>query len=226
MERFDWGKFTKPRERRCSDKTYIRRYLHERFQWILQSGGCFSNVNIYINGLSNIIINILISINQIVGRSLSVLTIGRGIELNIHNASKSELFLSMVSIWWAIVLISSPHLFDNVPVIYKGIADVAGEKVWACFFTFAATIKIVGIAINSGPLRKWGLTLSSLFYAAICAGYIWSGAILHAGTGVYFSMTMLALWRLREVRILYAGRSSGFKRKSKILEQRDNGNEG
>lgn len=124
--------------------------------------------------------------------------------LLLKHTSKSDLFLLMISTWWGISLFFNDSLFDQVPEIYESIAAFAGEKIWSMIFFLIAVMNLFGMIFDIGRLRKWTLGSWSLLYAVITAGYLWSNAPLNTGTGIYFSITVLCMWRLREVKLLYA----------------------
>ncbi|MGP4063104.1 hypothetical protein ACTWPX_20760 [Halobacillus sp. H74] len=103
-----------------------------------------------------------------------------------------------------VILLVNEDMFNDLPTIYVGVAEIAGQKVWAGIFFFSSMFNVIGMYKDFGKLRRWGLSTLSLLFGMICAGYIWSNAPFHTGTGVYFSLTVLAMWRLREVKLIYA----------------------
>lgn len=110
-----------------------------------------------------------------------------------------ELFLSLISTWWAIVLFSNHQMLDRVPKHYEPLAELQ-ENGWGLIFMVAALIKILGIITERFYLRKVGLFMSMFLYGLISAGHILSGQFLATQTGVYFALSVLALYGVREVR--------------------------
>lgn len=110
-----------------------------------------------------------------------------------------ELFLSIISLWWACICFGNPHLFDNLPEFYVVFAKVSQEVGWGCVFVAAAAIKVLGILLQKSWMRKLGLTMSAFLYGLISAGFILSGHFLVHSTGTYFALSVLAIWGIREV---------------------------
>lgn len=110
-----------------------------------------------------------------------------------------ELGLSLVSLWWAVFLWANDDVFLGIPDLFIVFAQIAPEKGWACIFTAAALIKILGILYQRWKLRRLGLTLSFFLYGVISAGFILSDEPLSHGTGTYFVLCIFALYGLREV---------------------------
>ena len=110
-----------------------------------------------------------------------------------------EIILSLISTWWAIVFFNSPDIFTLRPQTYTGFEDIAPEYVWMSTFIVAATIKIIGIFAKVNILRKFGLALSTIIYAFIAYCYFDSLGFLSTGFGTYASLSLMALWGIREV---------------------------
>ena len=110
-----------------------------------------------------------------------------------------EIILSLISTWWAIVFFNSPDIFTLRPKTYEGFAEIAPEYVWMATFIVAATIKIIGIFAKLNFLRKFGLTLSAIIYAFIAYCYLASLGFLNTGFGTFASLSLMALWGIREV---------------------------
>lgn len=110
-----------------------------------------------------------------------------------------ELFLSLISTWWAIVLFSNEQMLNRVPKHFEPLA-ILQENGWAIIFMVAAFVKVLGILTERFWLRRIGLTFSMFLYGLICAGYILSSDVLNTATGVYFALSVLSLWALREVK--------------------------
>lgn len=115
-----------------------------------------------------------------------------------------ELFLSIISLWWAFICFSNPHLFDHIPQMLNVFAKVSQEVGWGFVFISAALIKILGILLQKYWIRRVGLLLSALLYGLITAGLILSKEPLTHSTGTYFAMTVLAMWGAREVKFYNA----------------------
>ena len=110
-----------------------------------------------------------------------------------------ELFLSIISLWWACICFGNPHLFDSLPDLYIVFAKISQEVGWGCIFILAAATKIFGILLEKNWMRKLGLTMSAFLYGIISAGFILSGHFLVHSTGTYFALSVLAIWGIREV---------------------------
>ena len=112
-----------------------------------------------------------------------------------------EAGLSIVSIWWAIVLFTNDRLFDQIPGYFRVFKKIiVNESGWAIFFLSAALVKIIGIVLENRTIRLIGLYMSVFLYAVISAGYILSKEPLQPGTGIHFVLMVFALWAIREVK--------------------------
>lgn len=111
-----------------------------------------------------------------------------------------ELFLSIISLWWAFICFSNPHLFDQIPQMLNVFAKISQETGWGCVFIMAALIKVLGILLQKYWLRRIGLFLSMLLYGLITAGFVLSKEPFTHSTGTYFALTVLAMWGAREVK--------------------------
>ncbi|MED4116609.1 hypothetical protein P4661_27615 [Priestia megaterium] len=111
-----------------------------------------------------------------------------------------DMFLSIVSLWWAFICFANNKLFDTFPGLFRIFSQIADEKTWGFVFVSAAFIKIVGVAIQKKWVRKLGLTLSMLLYGIISSSFFLSESPLSISAGTYFAMTVLALWGIREVK--------------------------
>jgi hypothetical protein len=120
--------------------------------------------------------------------------------MKVNEVPVIDLFLSLISIWWAINLYNNQDMLNDVPRKFETLAQFQ-ETGWALVFTTAATIKVLGIILEKGILRTIGLYFSAFLYAMICAGYILSPAAFSTATGVYFSLSVLAIWGIREVKL-------------------------
>jgi hypothetical protein len=117
-----------------------------------------------------------------------------------------EMFLSIVSIWWAIILFLSFGMLNNVPKQLKPFAKL-GEMGWGYVFVATTLILILGVILNNRMLRKFGLLLCFFLYGMITAGFILSDPIRTA-TGTYFAICLLSIYGLREVGETNAGNGS------------------
>jgi len=108
-----------------------------------------------------------------------------------------ELFLSVVTTWWAIILFVSATLLDDTPKQLKTFAKL-GEDGWGFVFVATTLILILGIILDNVTLRKFGLFLSFFLFGLITAGFILTDPIRTA-TGTYFGICMLSMWGIREV---------------------------
>ena len=112
-----------------------------------------------------------------------------------------EAGLSIVSIWWAVVLFLNDSLFNQIPGFYLMFSKItAKESGWGIFFLVAAMVKMLGIVIENRSIRLAGLYMSVFLYGVISAGYILSDEPLQPGTGIHFVLMIFALWAVREVR--------------------------
>lgn len=110
-----------------------------------------------------------------------------------------EVVLSLISLWWGVVLFNSSGLFNELPEIYRFFGEVAQERVWAFVFLFAALVKIVGIIVRNSKLRKFGLFMSAVIYGIISSGYYLGLGFYSIGFGVFGLLSFMALWGIREV---------------------------
>lgn len=108
-----------------------------------------------------------------------------------------ECFLSIISVWWSIVLFNNDEFF-RVPKVFEPLAKI--EEGWGYVFLAAAFLKIIGIILDKYWVRRIGLTFSVFLYALIASGYILAGDGMSTGTGVYFALAVLALYQIREVK--------------------------
>ena len=65
-----------------------------------------------------------------------------------------DLFLSIISIWWAICLFSNQHMFDHVPNLFRVFANISQEDGWGLYFLVAAFVKVIAIVTENIKLRK------------------------------------------------------------------------
>jgi hypothetical protein len=114
-----------------------------------------------------------------------------------RNVPIIECFLSIISIWWTIVLYNSSDFF-RVPKAFEPLAGIDNFG-WGSIFLVAAGLKIYGILVHKRWIRRVGLTFSVFLYALICSGYILVDP-MSTGTGVYFALAVLALYQIREVK--------------------------
>lgn len=117
----------------------------------------------------------------------------------IHTIPTMEIFLSMISLWWALVLFFSGNTFERLPRTYSFFNLVADERAWATVFFIAALIKILGIILRKTLLRKVGLLLSAGIYAMIAGSYFLGVGWFSIGFGTFGVVTVMAIWGIREV---------------------------
>lgn len=110
-----------------------------------------------------------------------------------------EVVISLISLWWGIVLFNSPDMFKELPSIYRFFGEVGQEYMWASVFFFAAFVKILGIILKNTKLRKAGLFMSAVIYGIISSGYYLGLGFFSIGFGVFFLISFMALWGIREV---------------------------
>lgn len=111
-----------------------------------------------------------------------------------------EAGLSLVSIWWAIIMFTNDNLFDNVPSLFTFFVKISQEKGWGLFFLCAAFIKLLGLVLEHRKLRIIGLYMSAFIYSLISAGYILSQNPMQPGTGIHFVLMIFAFYAIREVK--------------------------
>jgi len=117
-----------------------------------------------------------------------------------------ELFLSIVSAWWAVILFLSMGMLQNTPKQLKAFAKL-GEMGWGFVFVATTLILILGVILENKILRKFGLMLCFFLFGLITAGFILSDPIRTA-TGTYFAICLLSIYGMREVGESDAGDSS------------------
>ena len=110
-----------------------------------------------------------------------------------------DFILSLISTWWAIVLILNPNLFSEYPQQYNAFGKILPEYGWMIMFIVAASVKVVGIFMEMRFLRKIGLIMSAVIYSLIVYCFINSTGGQSTGIGTYFAMATMALWGIREV---------------------------
>lgn len=110
-----------------------------------------------------------------------------------------EVILSVISSWWAIVLLNTPDMFERSPNIYEFFNNVAEEHKWGILFLAAALVKVIGILIRNSWLRKTGLLLSALIYSLIAASYYLGTGWFSIGFGTFSAIAIMAFWGIREV---------------------------
>jgi hypothetical protein len=108
-----------------------------------------------------------------------------------------EMFLVLVSTWWAFILFITPYMFNNVPKQMRGLAKL-GETGWGFVFVATTLILILGVLLENAVLRKFGLFLCFFLFGTITAGFILTEPIRTA-TGTYFAICLLSMWGIREV---------------------------
>ena len=92
------------------------------------------------------------------------------------------------------------NIFELLPEIYGQLEKVGGETFFALVFFFAATIKVIGLIMNSHLLRKMGLGLSAIIYLVITVSYALSSIPLNWGTGIFFLLFAFSILSMFEVK--------------------------
>lgn len=118
----------------------------------------------------------------------------------LRNVPIIEAGLSLVSIWWSVILFANDDMFNDLPKQYEVFGEISQETGWGIFFVIAAFIKVAGLVWDKKFLRITGLYMSTFLYALIATGYILSDTPLRPGTGIHFTLMIFALWTIREVR--------------------------
>ena len=111
-----------------------------------------------------------------------------------------ELFLSIVSLWLAVVMFFNSNIFSTMPKVFRIFSMIMDEKSWGLVFITAALMKIIGVVYMKEWLRKAGLTVSFMIYGSLSAGFLLGGEPIVFSTGTYFAMCVLAMYSIREVR--------------------------
>lgn len=111
-----------------------------------------------------------------------------------------EASLSLVSIWWAIILFVNDDMFINLPSIFAYVTSFSTQTTWGIIFIIAALIKVIGLITERKYLRLIGLYCSLVLYGLITTGYILSSNPLISGTGVHFVLMLIAYAAIREVK--------------------------
>lgn len=111
-----------------------------------------------------------------------------------------EVVLSLISLWWGVVLFNNPNLFNDLPEVYRFFGRVTTEYNWGFVFLFSAFVKIIGIILRNAKLRKFGLLMSAIIYGIISSGYYLGSGFYSIGFGVFGLISFMALWGIREVK--------------------------
>lgn len=111
-----------------------------------------------------------------------------------------EAGLSIVSVWWSIIMFTNNKLFDHVPSLFSFFVEISQETGWGIFFLCAAFVKLLGLILEHIRLRLIGLYMSAFLYSLISAGYILSQNPMQPGTGIHFVLMIFAFYAIREVK--------------------------
>lgn len=111
-----------------------------------------------------------------------------------------ELFLTIITGWWAIALLLNDKLFESRPELFYTFQKVANEEPWGSIFVLISISLILGLIDGQIWLRRLSLVATTFLYGLMTAGFILSKQPLSTGIGVYFAIAVLSLWRLREVK--------------------------
>ena len=120
--------------------------------------------------------------------------------MNRYRIPYFEALISILSYYLALVCMFNNNIFELLPEIYGQLEKVGGETFFALVFFFAATIKVIGLIINSHLLRKMGLGLSALIYLVITVSYALSSIPLNWGTGIFFLLFAFSILSIFEVK--------------------------
>lgn len=110
-----------------------------------------------------------------------------------------EVGLSILSTCLAMVLYSTPQMFDRLPQTYEFFKAFAPEYVWATIFLLAAVTKLLGLATKRRKIRKIGLVGSTFIYGLIASAYFLGSGWFNIGFFTYAVLAFMALFAVREV---------------------------
>ncbi|WP_139891108.1 hypothetical protein [Bacillus sp. D12] len=111
-----------------------------------------------------------------------------------------EALVSILSYYLAMVCMFNNDMFQQLPELYGTLSQLGSETLFALIFFSAATIKVIGLVINSYVMRKFGLGLSALIYLIIAVSYATSEMSLNWGAGIFFLLSAFSLLNIFEVR--------------------------
>ncbi|WP_210607853.1 hypothetical protein [Priestia flexa] len=111
-----------------------------------------------------------------------------------------ELFLVVITSWWLIVLSLNQTLFHDRPELFYTFEKVGNQTQWTSVFLLSLLFHLLGLVWEKSFVHKVALIFSTFLYGTIAAGFILSKQPLSTGVGVYFAISLLALWGLREVK--------------------------
>lgn len=116
-----------------------------------------------------------------------------------------EIVLSYISIGWAIVLFTSPGLFESSESWNQIQAIAPYEWIVGLVASVCATTKIVGMIIHNRKMRWIGLLMSTGLWALVAAGMLVSKGYIDFSTGfiVYSAVAVLSLFTAKEVNVDY-----------------------
>ncbi|KGX91169.1 hypothetical protein N781_05180 [Pontibacillus halophilus JSM 076056 = DSM 19796] len=109
-----------------------------------------------------------------------------------------ELFYVMITGWWAVILYANQDLFRSVPEIYL-FYTIADQGAWGSLFAFVACCLVLGMTSGKAFMRRLALFMCAVLYGIVSAGFMMAD-VPNTGSGVYFAIAVLALWRIREVK--------------------------
>ena len=114
-----------------------------------------------------------------------------------------EIVLSYISIGWALVLLTSPTLFDSGGSWDMLKEIVPGEWAVGLIALTCALTKIVGMIIRNVRMRCIGLWMSTAFWITIAAGMLMTNGYPEFNTGfiAYSGLAVMSLWTSKEVKI-------------------------
>jgi len=112
-----------------------------------------------------------------------------------------EWMLTYVSLGWAYVLFTSPHLFEMNPSFSEIGAIVNSEWIMGVIVTICALTKMIGMFIGSVTIRKIGLLMSTFLWIMVATSMLIATGGFNASTGfiVYSALAVMSLWTSKEV---------------------------
>ena len=120
--------------------------------------------------------------------------------MNRYRIPYFEALASILSYYLALVCMFNNNIFELLPEIYGQLGKIGSETFFALVFFFAATIKVIGLIMNSHILRKIGLGLSALIYLVITVSYALSSIPLNWGTGIFFLLFAFCILSMFEIK--------------------------
>ena len=118
-----------------------------------------------------------------------------------HNNKRFiDFFLIVITGWWSIVLFLNERLFQDLPELFYTFQKVGNQNQWVSVFLLSLLFHLLGLLWGKSFIHKVALMFATFLYGTMAAGFILSKQPLSTGVGVYFAISLLALWGLREVK--------------------------